>query len=119
MEELAELLKEVDVDLLNPKRFAIVSLLYALGPLSLRELRRALEISWGDLDNNIRRLHERGYIRLWRGLGSGPRILELKAELTELGIREYEKLAERLGKILQEVSDARRPADNVVSRRAA
>lgn len=109
MEDVAVLLKEVDSDLLNPKRFAIVSLLYALGPMSLRELRKALGITWGDLDSNVRRLTEKGYVRLWRGPGAGPRILELKAELTESGIREYEKLAQQLSAVIRRVSDARKP----------
>ncbi|MEM2823889.1 MAG: MarR family winged helix-turn-helix transcriptional regulator [Thermofilaceae archaeon] len=108
MEELSGLLHEVDLDLLNPKRFAIVSLLYAIGPMSLRELRRTLNLTWGDLDSNIRRLHEKGYVRLWRGLGSGPRILEVKAELTEAGIREYEKLAQQLSAVLRKVEEARK-----------
>lgn len=115
MEDVAELLKSVDSDLLNPKRFAIVSLLYAIGPMSLRDLRRALGITWGDLDNNVRRLHEKGYLRLWRGLGSGPRVLEAKAELTEAGVGEYEKLVEQLGRILRKVSGTKKSSNSVGS----
>ena len=101
MENYAGLLKEVDGDLLNPKRFMIVTLLYALGPMSLRELRRALGLTWGDLDSNVRRLAEKGYVKLWRGLGSGPRVLEVKIGLTELGEAEYEKLVAKLRKLLE------------------
>ena len=107
MENYAGLLKEVDGDLLNPKRFMIVTLLYALGPMSLRELRRALGLTWGDLDSNVRRLAEKGYVELWRGLGSGPRVLEVKIGLTELGEAEYEKLVARLRKLLESVEKKR------------
>ncbi len=107
MENYAGLLKEVDGDLLNPKRFMIVTLLYALGPMSLRELRRALGLTWGDLDSNVRRLAEKGYVKLWRGLGSGPRVLEVKIGLTELGEAEYEKLVAKLRKLLESVEKKR------------
>jgi DNA-binding MarR family transcriptional regulator len=103
VENYAGLLKEVDGDLLNPKRFMIVTLLYALGPMSLRELRRALGLTWGDLDSNVRRLAEKGYVKLWRGLGSGPRVLEVKIGLTELGEAEYEKLVAKLRKLLESI----------------
>jgi DNA-binding MarR family transcriptional regulator len=107
VENYAGLLKEVDGDLLNPKRFMIVTLLYALGPMSLRELRRALGLTWGDLDSNVRRLAEKGYVKLWRGLGSGPRVLEVKICLTELGEAEYEKLVAKLRKLLESVEKKR------------
>jgi DNA-binding MarR family transcriptional regulator len=107
VENYAGLLKEVDGDLLNPKRFMIVTLLYALGPMSLRELRRALGLTWGDLDSNVRRLAEKGYVKLWRGLGSGPRVLEVKIGLTELGEAEYEKLVAKLRKLLESVEKKR------------
>jgi len=100
VERYADLLKGVDGDLLNPKRFAIMTLLYALGPMSLRELRRALGVTWGDLDSNVRRLAEKGYVKLWKGLGSGPRVLEVKIGLTELGEAEYEKLIAVLRELL-------------------
>ncbi len=103
MERYADLLRGVDGDLLNPKRFMIMTLLYALGPMSLRELRRALGLTWGDLDSNVRRLAEKGYVKLWRGLGSGPRVLEVKIALTERGEAEYEKLAARLRELLDSV----------------
>jgi DNA-binding MarR family transcriptional regulator len=107
VENYAGLLKEVDGDLLNPKRFMIVTLLYALGPMSLRELRRALGLTWGDLDSNVRRLAEKGYVKLWRGLGSGPRVLEVKIGLTELGEAEYEELVAKLRKLLESVEKKR------------
>jgi len=107
VENYAGLLKEVDGDLLNPKRFMIVTLLYALGPMSLRELRRALGLTWGDLDSNVRRLAEKGYVKLWRGLGSGPRVLEVKIGLTELGEAEYEKLVAELRKLLESIEAKR------------
>jgi len=100
VEKYADLLKGVDGDLMNPKRFMIVTLLYTLGPMSVRELRRTLGVTWGDLDSNVRRLVEKGYVKLWKGLGSGPRVLEVKIGLTELGEAEYEKLIAVLRELL-------------------
>lgn len=102
-EGCADLLRAVDKDLMNPKRFMIVTLLYTLGPMSLKELKRALGVTWGDLDSNLRKLVEKGYVKLWRGLGSGPRVLEVKACLTELGEAEYEKLVAKLRDLLESV----------------
>ena len=80
---------------------------YADPQLLERVLRRALGLTWGDLDSNVRRLAEKGYVKLWRGLGSGPRVLEVKIGLTELGEAEYEKLVARLRKLLESVEKKR------------
>ncbi|ABL78353.1 transcriptional regulator [Thermofilum pendens] len=93
-EELAELLGGVDPFLMNYKRFAIVTLLYAVGPMTVGELKRALGFSWGDLDSKLRSLEERGYVSARKVLTlAGPRTL---VELTEKGVRAYEELRARL-----------------------
>ena len=99
LRQLAERLGKADLFLLNPKRFLIVSLLYALGPLTAGELRRALGLSWGDLDSKLRSLKERGYVKVKKVITlSGPRTL---IELTEKGLEEYEKLAADLRRLLE------------------
>ena len=94
--ELSELLsgKRLDPFLMNYKRFMIMTLLYALGPRTVGELKRALGLSWGDIDSKLRSLEERGYVITRKILTlSGPRTL---VELTEEGVREYERLSREL-----------------------
>ncbi len=97
----ASALERLNPDLMNPKRFLIATLLYVLGPRTMGELFKALGLTWGDLDSNIRRLRERGYVRTKKVLTlRGPRTL---VELTEEGIREYERLVEELRELLEAV----------------
>ncbi len=89
--------RELDPELMNPKRFSIVTYLYVFGPKTMAELVRALGLTWGDLDSNIRRLKEKGYVLTRRQLTlRGPRVF---VELTEKGRRAYEDLAYKLNKI--------------------
>ncbi len=93
--------RELDPELMNPKRFSIVTYLYVFGPKTMAELVRALGLSWGDLDSNIRRLREKGYVSTRRQLTlKGPRVF---VELTEKGRRAYEELARRLNEITRRV----------------
>ncbi|RLF04434.1 MAG: transcriptional regulator [Thermoprotei archaeon] len=100
-QELAELLskRRLDPFLMNYKRFMIMTLLYALGSMTMSELRRALGLSWGDLDSKVRSLEERGYVTTRKVLTlSGPRTL---VELTEEGLKEYEQLSRELRRLLE------------------
>lgn len=98
VDELAGLLESVDSFLMNYKRFAIVTLLYALGPMTVSELKRALGFSWGDLDSKLRSLEERGCVSVKRVLTLlGPRTV---VELTSEGARAYEELCEKLRRAL-------------------
>lgn len=47
---------------MSPKRFLIATTLYLFGPRTEAELIKCLNLSWGDLDSNLRRLRERGYV---------------------------------------------------------
>ncbi len=92
---------ELDPELMNPKRFSIVTYLYVFGSKTMAELVRALGLSWGDLDSNIRRLREKGYVHTKRQLTlKGPRVF---VELTDRGRRAYEELAHKLNEITKRV----------------
>lgn len=92
-------IEDLNPDLLNPKRLVIMSILYVSGPKMEVDLMRALEISWGDLDSNLRRLRERGYVSSRKALTlKGPRTI---ISITERGINEYAKLVEGLKQLLQ------------------
>lgn len=107
---------KLNPDLMNSKRFLIATLLYVLRPRTMGELFKALGLTWGSLDSNVRRLRERGYVRTRRVLTlGGPRTL---VELTEEGIREYESLVEELRRLLRAVERTALPrADANISRR--
>ncbi|MEB3851413.1 MAG: MarR family winged helix-turn-helix transcriptional regulator [Desulfurococcales archaeon] len=94
----AEPLRGPAAELFNPKRFAIASLLYLRGPLTMGELQRATGLSWGDLDYNVRLLSRRGLVGSRRVLtGRGPRVVVF---LTRDGVRAYEELVSYLRRSL-------------------
>ncbi len=97
-------LSDLDPDLMNPKRFLIATLLYVMGPRTMADLVRALGLTWGDLDSNLRRLRDRGFVELRKVLTlKGPRTV---AVLTEKGLEEYERLVESLRKLLSSLSSS-------------
>ena len=98
----------LDRVLLSPKRFMIATILYLRGPTTMADLQRILEISWGDLDSNVRRLREEGYIEARKVITmSGPRTL---VKLTRKGYERYESLLEALEGVIESVRRGRRQA---------
>ncbi len=92
------LVEELDPELMNPKRFLIATLLYVLGPRTMGDLVKSLGLTWGDLDSHVRRLREKGYVEVRKALTlRGPRTV---VKLTGRGVEEYERLAERLRRLL-------------------
>ena len=94
--------KKLNPELMSAKRFLIITTLYLFGPKTEAELVKALNISWGDLDSNLRRLREKGYIeekKIFTPLGPRTAI-----KLTNLGIQEYAKLVDELRKVLSHVN---------------
>jgi len=101
----------LDSFLMNSKRFMIVTILYALGPQTMGELRSMLGLTWGDIDSKLRSLEERGYVRMRKIFTlAGPRTL---IELTERGAREYEELCEKLRSILESADDGRERLNSI------
>ncbi|RLG88108.1 MAG: ArsR family transcriptional regulator [Thermoprotei archaeon] len=93
--------KELNPDLMNPKRFLIITFLYLFGPKTMAELQRALRFTWGDLDSNLKRLKGRGYVELKKVFTlRGPRTM---VSITEKGVKEYERLVDKLRDILTKV----------------
>ncbi|RLE81128.1 MAG: transcriptional regulator [Thermoprotei archaeon] len=91
-------LKSLNPELMNPKRFLIVTFLYLFGPKTMGEIVKALNLTWGDLDSNVRRLREKGYVEV-RKIPTlrGPRTA---VKLTDRGVKEYRKLVEDLRSLL-------------------
>ena len=77
--------------LFSPKRFEIATVLLALGPMTMAELRRATGLTWGDLDSNLRYLEREGLVRTRKVVTrGGPRTL---VSLTREGEEAYRELA--------------------------
>ncbi len=94
-------LEKLDSVLMNPKRFMIATLLYVLGPKSVGDIAKSLNLSLGDVDNHLRRMKREGYVELRKTLTlKGPRVF---AKLTAKGIEEYEKLVDDLRGLLSGV----------------
>ena len=104
MEEFSEI-KQLDPLLMNPKRLMIVSLLYALGPRTMKQLVESLGLTWGDLDSNIRRLRDHGIVALRKiPTRSGPRTL---VYLTPYGERRFEEFSRVLEKVVERMRGLR------------
>ncbi len=96
----------LDNVLARPKRLAIAALLYLRGPTTMAELRRALGMSWGDLDSNLRALREAGYVEVRKiPTLKGPRTM---VTLTQLGRKRFEETVDILERIIAEVRRARK-----------
>jgi len=101
---------------MNARRFVIATLLYSLGPMTVSEIARAAGLSLGDVDTHLRRLRERGYVRVYKAFTArGPRTV---AELTEEGARRYLELLRSL-RALAERLQQEAPLPSGQARRAA
>jgi DNA-binding MarR family transcriptional regulator len=84
--------------LFTPKRFAIASLLYLRGYMTMARLKSLTGLSWGDLDSNIRFLSRKGLVVVKKVLtGEGFRTV---VSLTSEGRRAYEELVDYLSSTL-------------------
>ncbi len=98
-------LRKFDSSLMNPKRFMIATLLYIFGPKSVGDIAKALSLSFGDVDNHLRRMRRDGYVELRKTPTlRGPRVL---VKLTSEGVEEYEKLVDALKGFLSGVREGR------------
>lgn len=92
-------IEDIDDDIVNVKKFAILSILYLFGSLTESDIVRILGISWGSLSTHIKKLAELGYVRLRKVItDKGPRTL---VEITEEGRRKYEETYRKLRKLLE------------------
>lgn len=101
--DLAGLGESLNPDLFNRKRLMIMTLLYVSGPKVESDLFAALGLSWGDLDSNLRRLKDKGYIDSRKVLRlKGPRTVVF---ITRKGAAEYRQLVGNLRRVLNLASE--------------
>ena len=94
LEELAKLSKS---SLGNPTRLAIALYLLSRERTTFTSLRRALNLTAGNLEFHLKALEETGIVRTYYGFGRRPRKF---VEITEEGIEELREVL----KILREVT---------------
>jgi len=89
----------LDEDIVNPKRFVIMTLLFTLRQLTEAELSKASRIQWGSLSTHLKRLENKGYIQRKKVITpKGPRTV---VRITEKGYTRYIEEAEKLKRILK------------------
>ena len=82
-------LTEEEALLFNPKRFAIATVLYLRGTQTMAELKKAVGLTWGDLDSNLR-YPRKQLVEIQRTITrAGPRTI---IKLTRKGEASYKSL---------------------------
>lgn len=90
--------EDLDPVLMNPKRFLIASILYMLGPRTMGFIRKTVKIPWGPLYTHLKKMEEHNYIKIRKVVTPlGPRTV---VELTDKGLKAYEKLLTELRKVV-------------------
>ena len=78
----------------NPKRFEIVTLLVVVGKMTMKQLKDATGLTWGDLDSNIKQLEKHDIVKTRKIITRrGPRTL---VTLTPTGLKAYKELTSYL-----------------------
>ncbi|MEW5761249.1 MAG: transcriptional regulator [Candidatus Thermoplasmatota archaeon] len=95
----ANVLEDLNPDLLNRKRLMIMTILCVSSPKIEADLQSALKLSWGDLDSNLRYLKAKGYISSKKVFTlRGPRTA---VSVTKSGLSEYTRLVKNLKNLLK------------------
>lgn len=89
----------LDEDIVNPKRFVLMTLLFTLRQMMEAELSKASRIQWGSLSTHLKRLEECGYIERKKVITpKGPRTI---VKITEKGYTKYLEEVEKLKRIIR------------------
>ncbi len=97
-----KLLSELDPVLNHPTRFGVMTVLFAIGPQTVGDLVRILNVSYGPLSTHIRKLKEAGYVESRKVVTlKGPRTL---LTITSEGIKAYVRHVEKLRKLVSTIS---------------
>jgi len=97
-----DIIEKVQVDdLLNIKRFIIMTILYVIERTTLTELAKMCKMPLSTLQDNLKRLQELGYVNVRRAITTrGVRTI---VEITEKGKRRYFEVYQLLKTFLDRV----------------
>ena len=90
-----------DEDIFNPKRFAIMTVIFLFKEMTESDLAKAVGVSWGSLSTHLRRLEERKYIERKKVITT--RGIRTIVRITKNGYLRYKEEVEKLRKILKEL----------------
>jgi len=95
-------IRELNPELMNIKRFMIMTILYLLRRVTESDLCKILNISWGSLYTHLKRLEEIGYVKTRKCItDKGVRTI---VEITSKGYEEYRKFIEVLKNVIDMLS---------------
>jgi DNA-binding MarR family transcriptional regulator len=95
---------EFDEDIFNPKRFAIMTVLFLFREMTEGDLAKAVGISWGSLSSHLKRLEEKGYVERKKVITSKG--IRTVVRITRQGYLRYKDEVEKLRKVLSDLSFA-------------
>ncbi len=89
----------LDEDIINPKRFILMTLLFTIRQMTEAELSKASRIQWGSLSTHLKRLEEGGYVERKKVITpKGPRTI---VKITEKGYTKYLEEVRKLKEIIR------------------
>nr|MDO8045739.1 transcriptional regulator [Candidatus Baldrarchaeota archaeon] len=110
-EELSSSLNSLhkSLELLDIKKFLIVSILYLLGKVYEGDLVKILGFSWGSLSTQLKMLKEKGFIDFRKVLTlKGPRTVIF---LTDRGYKKYQEELKKVNILLRTLTSIREISD--------
>ena len=92
---------EFDEDIFNPKRFAIMTVLFLFREMTEGDLAKAVGISWGSLSSHLKRLEEKGYVERKKVITT--RGIRTVVRITDKGYSRYIEEVEKLRGLLSKL----------------
>ena len=92
---------EFDEEIFNPKRFAIMTVLFLFKELTEGDLAKAVGISWGSLSTHLKRLEEKGYIERKKVITSKG--IRTVVRITKKGYQKYRDEVEKIKRVLNNI----------------
>ena len=95
----------LDEEIVHPKRFLIMTVLFLFREITEGELAKATGIGWGSLSTHLSRLEKKGYIARRKAITKKG--IRTVVKITEKGYMRYAEEVEKLKGILSEVEGGR------------
>lgn len=96
--------------LMHPTRLIIIKLLYSEFSLSSIEIKRTLNIPWGDYTTHTKSLEKKGYVEIKEQFSEDASVKQV-LQLTKQGRSDYETILELLGDLIEKKT----PLDYIIN----
>lgn len=104
---------EFDEEIFNPKRFAIMTVLFLFRRVTEGDLAKTTGIQWGSLSTHLSRLEKRGYVIRRKSITKEG--IRTVVEITEEGYKKYSKEIGKLERIVTLIQSKRLSGINEIS----